>query len=54
MARVKEREGVGKKGKERLPFPPPLPLSFFGSRSISRAAKPKIPTTYFHETSKGQ
>ena len=37
MVQVKERGGVGKKG--RKPSPPSPPLLFFGSRFISHAAK---------------
>ena len=43
MAQVKEREGVGEERKVSfLPLPLP-PLSFFGSRFISRAVKTENP-----------
>ena len=48
MGQVKEREGLGKKGRKRLLTNPflrlPLPsLLFFNSRSIFRAAKTETP-----------
>ena len=53
IARVKERGGGGKNGRKRLlarfvPLPLP-PLSFFGTRFISRAAKTEnpVPLSFF-------